>query len=232
MPLERVEMPVPESIQRWLGHDQLDAVLTDGKLVGMHRALVMPASVTMVDDACLSATGLFLISAGRNLWLGSAKCASSWTCLSEEASELEQLVAGGAHFLLLSQSGGLSGMGDNRFGQLGVTRPVRVERPTRIETDELEIVQIAAGDLHSAFVTRQGGLYVFGDDTNGQVGGLGGGEPCFVDLGEDVDVQSVLCGTTYTIARTTQGAFVAGTDAHHELGSFGRATYPAFVAVD
>lgn len=93
-----------------------------------------------------------------------------------------------------------------------------------------------AQDLHSAVITQDGALYVFGSDAKGQLGGFSsGGEPTLVEVGdaeesavvEQPDFISVGCGSAHTAAVTSKGhLWVAGNSgsAHLLFSSKGRRT--------
>ncbi|KAL8034640.1 hypothetical protein ABFX02_12G041800 [Erythranthe guttata] len=83
---------------------------------------------------------------------------------------LKELACGGAHTLFLTDSGDVYATGLNDCGQLGIsdsrdytTEPVRVSIPKRI-------IKIYAGYHHSAAITVDGELYVWGKNANGQLG--------------------------------------------------------------
>ena len=139
------------------------------------------------------------------------------TVLSSPSQEpILKIIAGGSHFVLLTPSSVLS-YGDNRFKQCGMSHSSFSSTSlSLIEYFEgLASVEIAAGDVHSAVVTADGSLYVFGADMEGQCGG-NGGEPNLVDLGDgDLDdepeIVSVACGSSHTVVRTKSGdVWVAG----------------------
>lgn len=134
---------------------------------------------------------------------------------------ITQIVAGAGHFLLLSANSLLS-YGDDRFAQSGSSSsPTTNPQLHRIDFfDGLYPTLIAAGDSHSAVVTRDGSLYMFGSDAEGQCGGFG--EPNLVTFLEDgvedesLEVTAIACGASHTVIATKSGSldkpgiFVAG----------------------
>lgn len=121
-----------------------------------------------------------------------------------------KIIAGASHFLLLTASSVLS-FGDNRFKQCGISHsPPSSTFLSLVDYFEgLLPVEIAAGDVHSAVVTADGSLYVFGADMEGQCGG-NGGEPNLVDLedgdlDDEPEVVGVACGSSHTVVRTNSG---------------------------
>lgn len=135
---------------------------------------------------------------------------------------ITQIVAGAGHFLLLTANSLLS-YGDDRFAQSGSpSSPTTIPQLHHIDFfDGLYPALIAAGDSHSAVVTRDGSLYMFGSDSEGQCGGFGG-EPNLVTLLEDgveeesIVVTAIACGAHHTVVTTRSdsvdksGIFVAG----------------------
>ncbi len=86
--------------------------------------------------------------------------------------------AGQEHSLLLDQHGHVFSCGSGEFGQLGhfdpnneVEEPFR-EFPERVvqELMGIEVVQISAGDIHSAALSSLGTLYTWGFDLSGALG--------------------------------------------------------------
>lgn len=121
------------------------------------------------------------------------------------------IAAGAGHFLLLTANSVYS-YGDDRFAQSGTS-----SLPTNSELHHIDFFDglypalIAAGDSHSAVVTRDGSLYMFGSDAEGQCGGFGG-EPNLVTLleggveDEELEVTAVTCGANHTAIATKTGS--------------------------
>ncbi|KAL8292106.1 hypothetical protein RQP46_001572 [Phenoliferia psychrophenolica] len=84
-----------------------------------------------------------------------------------------QLAGGASHFLLRTATSVFS-LGDNRFNQCGVPQTPRLppgEPPPLHHVDffdGLEPTLVAAGDLHSIVLTKDGSAYTFGSDREGQ----------------------------------------------------------------
>ncbi|XP_056322083.1 X-linked retinitis pigmentosa GTPase regulator [Danio aesculapii] len=83
-------------------------------------------------------------------------------------------------------------------------------------------VHISCGQSHSAFVTEQGRLFVFGDNNRGQLGLQTKGpvtKPVCVKVLKGERVQSVACGTDHTLVSTSQGEILAaGGNSDGQLG--------------
>ncbi|XP_021334464.2 uncharacterized protein rpgra [Danio rerio] len=83
-------------------------------------------------------------------------------------------------------------------------------------------VHISCGQSHSAFVTEQGRLFVFGDNNRGQLGLQIKGpvtKPVCVKVLKGERAQSVACGTDHTLVSTSQGEILAaGGNSDGQLG--------------
>ncbi|XP_056116722.1 uncharacterized protein DDB_G0290685 [Rhinichthys klamathensis goyatoka] len=83
-------------------------------------------------------------------------------------------------------------------------------------------VHISCGQSHSAFVTEQGRLFVFGSNNSGQLGLQAKGpvkRPICVKVLKGERVQLVACGTDHTLVSTSQGEiFAAGGNSDGQLG--------------
>ncbi|KAL7866021.1 hypothetical protein SRHO_G00112680 [Serrasalmus rhombeus] len=83
-------------------------------------------------------------------------------------------------------------------------------------------VHISCGHSHSAFVTEQGRLFVFGSNNRGQLGLETKGpvtKPVYVKALKGERVQFAACGTNHTIVSTSQGEiFATGRNNEGQLG--------------
>lgn len=128
---------------------------------------------------------------------------------------------GGAHFIVFAkQEHGhpiILGYGDNRFFQQAhdhsASSKEQVRRVDFFDEGTSPVIKIECGDLHTAFLTEDGALYMSGSNVKGQCGGFSEQEPSLVIFGneeEDIDVLDVACGATHTVALTNEGVYVAG----------------------
>lgn len=79
------------------------------------------------------------------------------------------------HSLFLTDKGKVYGVGNNKFGQLGLNPKTNdfSNELVEIEFDEdVFISKIVCGDNHSLFLTNDGRLYGNGDNTQGQINGV------------------------------------------------------------
>jgi len=85
--------------------------------------------------------------------------------------DVQQIVCGSCHTLILSGEGAVYGLGNNSHGQLG--QPVRqqpvVSRPTKIAFAS-KVAQLACSSTHSVIQTATGELYSCGLNSCGQLG--------------------------------------------------------------
>jgi len=131
-------------------------------------------------------------------------------------------IAGGAHHtLFLTSQGKVYACGRCDGGELGLSDdneefaqrrdPRFLDQPLQVsipEQDEDPIVQISAGIENSMAVTRDGALYAWGQETNGELG-----------------VKGVNAKTPTVVVRRTGGSWQAKAVAcggHHSLGLFQR----------
>ncbi|VFR00974.1 unnamed protein product [Cuscuta campestris] len=84
---------------------------------------------------------------------------------------LRDIACGGAHTLFLTENGSVYACGLNDFGQLGIPGDKSyTPEPVRVATLPNDIIKISAGYHHSCAITVDGELYMWGKNTNGQLG--------------------------------------------------------------
>ncbi|KAF3933621.1 hypothetical protein ABW19_dt0208931 [Dactylella cylindrospora] len=88
-------------------------------------------------------------------------------------TKIKQIVSGVEHSLVLLSNGEVYGWGNGRKGQLGILEPgiKFLWQPTKIQMDkpDFEVASIAAGREFSAFISREGEVYVIGNDKWGVI---------------------------------------------------------------
>jgi alpha-tubulin suppressor-like RCC1 family protein len=154
-----------------------------------------------------------------------------------------QVAAGGglvrvAHSLLLTNTGHVYTFGTGQYGALGhgyLTATAKqlpdVLRPRRVEAlRDIPCSMVAAGELHSAVVTADGGdVYTWGDGFCGQLG-HGDKRPCvtpkLVTQGglDEECVANIVCGARHTLAVTDEGEVFSWGLGHY--GVLGRSYTP------
>ena len=122
------------------------------------------------------------------------------------------VVCGSAHTAALTESGVLFMWGLNSNGQLGNNKTemhaVPMPLPSHVFADQ-PISQVALGGSHTAAITNQGTLYMWGMAEHGQLGFQSSEDilvPKELDKGRLPEtVASVACGNMHTAVITTQG---------------------------
>jgi len=126
--------------------------------------------------------------------------------------EVAEIAGGADHLLLLTQTGMLYAIGGTS-AELGLMAPPANDEPCRVPSlvcfpyDQASIVQIDAGGKHSAVVTGNGQLFLWGSAVNGETGI---GRFCTrVDVPTRVEIPSfavqVSCGSSHTAVLTATG---------------------------
>ncbi|XP_028306009.1 putative E3 ubiquitin-protein ligase HERC3 isoform X2 [Gouania willdenowi] len=138
---------------------------------------------------------------------------------------LAQITAGGDHSFALSLSGAVFGWGKNRAGQLGLNDKQDRAVPCHIKVlRSQKVVYISCGDEHTAALTKNGGLFTFGDGSWGQLGhGSTNNEllPRRVMELMGTEVSQISCGRHHTLAFVPSSGLVYafGCNSHGQLGT-------------
>ncbi|GIL61242.1 hypothetical protein Vafri_15644 [Volvox africanus] len=149
-----------------------------------------------------------------------------------------RLAVGANHALLLSGSGGVFAVGQGSFGALGQGEGLLENRSTPVPVlplMPLGVVQVAAGENHSAALTADGQLYTWGRGKYGQLGhGDWGNRPRPVQVASlrGIRTKQVSCGADHTLvlAEAEAEAGTGGADSsacRRLVYSFGRGTWGA-----
>ncbi|NWV64803.1 RPGR regulator, partial [Malurus elegans] len=164
---------------------------------------------------------------GSNDWgqlgLGSKNTVSKPTCVKALKPEKPKLaVCGRNHTLVYTERGNVYAAGGNSEGQLGLgdTEERTTFHLIRFFTNQHKIKQLSAGSYTSAAVTEDGQLFVWGDNSEGQIGLANEASvsvPCKVDVGKPIS--SVSCGYYHSALITADGElYTFGEAANGKLG--------------
>ncbi|KAJ8340880.1 hypothetical protein SKAU_G00331710 [Synaphobranchus kaupii] len=135
-----------------------------------------------------------------------------------------QAVAGGMHTVCLSESGNVYTFGCNDEGALG--RDTAEEgsemSPGKVELSE-RVVQVSAGDSHTAALTEEGLVYAWGSfrDNNGVIGLLEPMKKCTLPVKVSVDepVIKIASGNDHLVMLTLSGdLYSSGCGEQGQLG--------------
>ncbi|KFZ59062.1 X-linked retinitis pigmentosa GTPase regulator, partial [Podiceps cristatus] len=173
-----------------------------------------PVLISCGDEHTAIVTGngkLYMF--GSNNWgqlgLGSKNTVSKPTCVKALKPEKTKLaVCGRNHTLVYTEKGNVYAAGGNSEGQLGLgdTEERTTFHLISFFTNQHKIKQLAAGSYTSAAVTEDGQLFVWGDNSEGQIGLADEASvslPCQVDVGKPVS--SVSCGYYHSALITGDG---------------------------
>ncbi|CAH8375488.1 unnamed protein product [Eruca vesicaria subsp. sativa] len=124
---------------------------------------------------------------------------------------IRALSCSGAHTLFLTETRRVFATGLNDFCQLGVSDVnIHALEPLEVSGIEKDILHISAGYNHSAAVTVDGELYMWGKNTSGQLG-LGKKAarvvhvPTKVQALKGITIRSVALGSEHSVAVTDGG---------------------------
>ncbi|KFP44092.1 X-linked retinitis pigmentosa GTPase regulator, partial [Chlamydotis macqueenii] len=173
-----------------------------------------PVLISCGDEHTAIVTGngkLYMF--GSNNWgqlgLGSKNTVSKPTCVKALKPEKTKLaVCGRNHTLVYTEKGNVYAAGGNSEGQLGLgdTEERTTFHLISFFNNQHKIKQLAAGSYTSAAVTEDGQLFVWGDNSEGQIGLADEAcvsVPCQVDVGKPVC--SVSCGYYHSALITGDG---------------------------
>ncbi|NXI03004.1 RPGR regulator, partial [Pachycephala philippinensis] len=187
-----------------------------------------PVHISCGDEHTAIITGkgkLYMF--GSNDWgqlgLGSKNTVSKPTCVKALKPEKPKLaVCGRNHTLVYTEKGNVYAAGGNSEGQLGLgdTEERTTFHLISFFTNKHKIKQLSAGSYTSAAVTEDGQLFVWGDNSEGQIGLANEASvsiPCKVDIGKPVS--SVSCGYYHSALITGDGElYTFGEPANGKLG--------------
>ncbi|XP_054328064.1 X-linked retinitis pigmentosa GTPase regulator isoform X15 [Pongo pygmaeus] len=187
----------------------------------------VPVHVSCGDEHSAVVTGnnkLYMF--GSNNWgqlgLGSKSAVSKPTCVKALKPEKVKLAACGRNHTLVSTEGGnVYATGGNNEGQLGLgdTEERNTFHVISFFTSEHKIKQLSAGSNTSAALTEDGRLFMWGDNSEGQIGLKNVTNVCVpqqVTIGKPVSWIS--CGYYHSAFVTNGELYVFGEPENGKLG--------------
>ncbi|XP_044503423.1 ultraviolet-B receptor UVR8 [Mangifera indica] len=148
--------------------------------------------------------------------LGLGSLESQWrpvpvVCSAFENNCVKAIACGGAHTLFLTDNGRVYATGLNDFGQLGISENTSYSlEPIEVSGLEKKVDQISTGYYHSAAITVDGELYIWGKNSNGQLG-LGKNAakvvpvPTKIGCLSGIFIKHVALGSEHSVAVTDGG---------------------------
>ena len=146
---------------------------------------------------------------------------------SLEGKRVTQIAAGACHVVLLTSDGEVLTSGSWLLGRLGRGYEVTLDTektPKRVDAlAGKRIVQVAAGDEHTAVLTDTGELFTFGRGDNGQLGHADNWDdqdlPYSVSALAWKRIVQVAAGSDHTVALSSEGeVFTFGRNKFGQLG--------------
>lgn len=123
----------------------------------------------------------------------------------DSLSDVMAIAAGTSHSIAVEDDGAAYAWGNNDYGQIGNGGTSRKASPTKVDRLGDDVVTVAAGNAHSLAVKDDGTVWVWGSNSNGQ---LGIGDLSVAMKKSPVQVESLAAGT----------ALVAGSDYSFLIG--------------
>eukprot|EP00933_Yihiella_yeosuensis_P041082 TRINITY_DN35521_c0_g1_i1.p1 TRINITY_DN35521_c0_g1~~TRINITY_DN35521_c0_g1_i1.p1 ORF type:complete len:1279 (+),score=178.27 TRINITY_DN35521_c0_g1_i1:69-3905(+) len=146
---------------------------------------------------------------------------------------IRQVAAGARHSMLLTDAGKLFSMGDNAHGQLGIDHKLGLnaiksaDTPTQVigelAREEVIVKSVVCGDNYSLALTKDDQLYVWGANSNGQLGLQKLADQPLpqpqLDL-QGLGICGLACGSRHSLAITDKGTRVWawGSNVQGQLG--------------
>eukprot|EP00057_Strongylocentrotus_purpuratus_P007783 XP_011662257.1 PREDICTED: probable E3 ubiquitin-protein ligase HERC4 [Strongylocentrotus purpuratus] len=223
----------------WGRNDRGQCGLATGDIENKPRPRILKhlASYQFVKVCCGSLHSMALTRDGRLFsWgdntygqLGIGTLVTNYTDRPTELTSLRgvplvRVACGGFHSFALTISGSVFGWGKNDVGQLGLGNKENKSYPTLLRNMRSQMVKhIACGQDHTAMLTADGGVFLFGQGSEGQLGhGSNYNEVNprkVIDL-MGSDITQVTCGKHHTLVlEGSKGRLYAfGQGIHGQLG--------------
>jgi len=118
-------------------------------------------------------------------------------------TQVSTSIGSDGHSLALTETGEVFSWGDGDFGKLGHGNNERQRKPKLIESlYDVVVIQVACGHKHSAVLSQDGEVYVFGSAEHGKLG-LGGHinkkRPTKIVHKGFLNIKHIACGQNHTV---------------------------------
>ena len=143
----------------------------------------------------------------------------------ESTGEIVQVAAGSSHTAAVTKDGDLYMWGRNDDGQLGVYTNVGKNAPVLVNNSTTalpakSVKYVALGYYHSATITKDGSLYMWGENNYGQLGDGSTHTDRYTPIKIMDNVASVSLGNSYSAAITKDGSlYMWGYNDYGQLGN-------------
>lgn len=142
-----------------------------------------------------------------------------------QGEEIKQIICGHSHSIALTStecSNEIYVWGHNGCGQLGLGRNIDQSTPQKLTFREKKVKEIACGKSHTIALTYLNEVYVWGNNSKGQLG-LGHNirqyTPCKLKFPDSVGIKQVMCAGDYSMAITyLNEVYVWGDNHNGQLG--------------
>lgn len=135
-------------------------------------------------------------------------------------NEIKSFSSGYEHIIFLTNSGKIFGLGNNKYGQLGLSLSLKICY-FFIEIDIEDVLLVKCGAFHT-IINTQKGLYAFGNNLFGQLG-IKNKYLCYVysitKINIHLKIKDISCGDYHTLLLTDNGdVYGFGSNKYGQLG--------------
>ncbi len=120
--------------------------------------------------------------------------------------KVKAISGGGIHTAIITEDDNLYSFGDNGNGQLGLGDNTDRNVPILVTAlAGLKVKAVSCGNLHTMIITKDGNLYAFGNNFDGQLGlgnNIDTNMPALVIIPDGSKIKAVSCGSYYTMIIT------------------------------
>jgi alpha-tubulin suppressor-like RCC1 family protein len=124
-----------------------------------------------------------------------------------EEEKIKQIICGNSHSIALTYSNEIYSWGFNYFGQLGLGQNISQSTPQKLgfPFQGEKVKEIVGGKSHTIALTHLNEVYVWGNNSKGQLGldhNIRQYTPCKLNFPDSVGIKQVMCTGDYSMAIT------------------------------